>query len=389
MTRLRFLPGRRRLCRAAFCLLALCGGAQRAAAAEAPEKPANTWPRFRGPLGLGLTAEKNLPKTWGPDANLQWRTPLSGSGSSSPVIWGERILLTVAKDRDGVVGHDRFLVCLDRASGSVLWETLAADNDPGKTHVDNSHASSTPATDGQRIYSFYGAGGLQCHDFAGKRLWIRDDLGEFLSVWGSAASPILHKDLCILVCDQDVELVMEPDRTKPTRSYILAVDKHTGQTRWKTPRFNSRGWSTPVEFVDQNGNTQLIVNGPGGVSAYHPDTGAEIWSCRRDSLFGEPLPVFGHGLIYAFGGRPGAVLAIRPGGAGDVTATQVAWSVDRRLRDVASPALRVGQSALASAAGRADLRLAHRRRRRLSLFSQPRRRHAHHRPAARRLRRAA
>jgi len=300
----------------------------------------SNWPRFRGPLGTGVSTEKDLPIKWSNEENVTWRLAIPGEGSSSPVVWNDRIFLTTGRERNGVRGYDRHLICVDRRLGQVVWETLAASGDPGQTHADNPHASSTPALDGERVYSFYGNGGLQCHDFSGRLLWKRDDLGEFLSIWGTAASPILEGDLCIICCDQDAELTFDPKPELPSRAYILAVNKLTGQDVWRTTRYGSRGFSTPVPFVRPDGKRELVVNSPDGVHAYDPLKGTLNWSVHRDTAFGEPHPAFGHGLIYVFGGRPGAVLAIKPGGSGDITNTHVAWSVRRRLRDVCSPVVR-------------------------------------------------
>jgi outer membrane protein assembly factor BamB len=298
------------------------------------------WPRFRGPLGTGVTTEKDLPLRWGNEENITWKLTIPGEGSSSPVVWNDRIFLTTGREKNGVRGYDRWLVCVDRRSGQVAWETLVASGDPGETHADNPHASSTPAVDGERVYTFFGKGGLQCHDFDGQLLWRRDDLGEFLSIWGTAGSPILEGDLCIVCCDQDAALVFDPDPSLPSRAYILAVNKLTGQDVWRTTRFGCRGFGTPVPFVRPDGKRELILNGPDGVHAYDPLKGTLNWSVHRATAFGEPHPAFGHGLIYVYSGRPGLAFAIKPGGSGDITKTHVAWSVNRRNRDVSSPVVR-------------------------------------------------
>jgi hypothetical protein len=299
----------------------------------------SNWPRFRGPTGVGTTPEGRLPTRWNQEEGVNWRLDVPGESSASPIVWEDYVFITAARNGNGMPGRDRYLIGIDRRKGSVLWEVLVADDDPGVTHKDHSYASSTPATDGERVVSFFGTGGLACHDFTGKLLWKRDGLGKFLSIWGSAASPILVDDLCVVVCDQDAALEMEPDPSLPSQSYILAVDKVTGDVRWNTRRFGSRGFSTPVVHSRPDGTTELVVNGPDGVYGYDPKTGNEIWKCLRETRFGEPTPVFGEGLILAYGGRPGLLLAIREGGVGDVSTSGVAWSVERRQRDVSSPVI--------------------------------------------------
>src|SRR4051794_34081773 len=149
-------------------------------AAAAPRVLHSNWPRFRGPAGDGHSPEVDLPSEWGPGKTLTWKTELPGVGASSPVVWGDHIFLTASQDN----GHKRLLLCLDRRDGSIRWQQVVSTGDPGKTHPDNKHASSTCVTDGEHVWSFFGKGGLFCHGFDGRLVWKRD-LGEFLSLWGS------------------------------------------------------------------------------------------------------------------------------------------------------------------------------------------------------------
>lgn len=298
---------------------------------------AENWPRFRGPEGTGHSDESGLPVSWSAD-DVAWRAPLPGLGQSSPIIWGDRIFLTSALDG----GKERVVLALDRDTGKILWQRTFKTGDPGPTHSMNPHASSTCVTDGERVISFFGNGGFHAHDVDGNPLWSRTDLGEFLSIWGTAASPILHKDLAIVCCDQDAVLEKAQHAELPSRAYLLAVDKRTGKTAWTTPRYGSRGWSTPIPVPTAEGGIELVINGPGGVFAYDPDTGKQRWQCDRATLFGEPVVAFDRETIYAVSGRPGPLLAIRRGGSGNVTGTHLPWSIERRTRDLSSPILADG-----------------------------------------------
>ena len=233
------------------------------------------WPRWRGPEGTGHTTETGLPVKW--DAgSVVWKTPLKGRGQSSPIIWGERIFLTSALEN----GRQRLVFCIDRRDGKVLWERVAWEGTPEKSHPMNGWASATCCTDGERVVAFFGRGGLHCYSVEGQPLWSRTDLGPFEGPWGTAASPVMVGDLVIQNCDaQD-------------QAYLLAVDKRTGRTVWKTPRDvpERGGWSTPV-LVNVDGRQELVLNGETAVTAYDPASGTKLWWCRSFVGRGEPTPV--------------------------------------------------------------------------------------------------
>src|SRR5207247_321565 len=196
-----------------------------------PALPADSnWPQFRGPHGDGHSAETGVPVHW--DArSVVWKANLKGRGQSSPVLWGERIFLTTALDN----GKERLVFCLDRKDGKLLWERVAWRGTPEKSHPMNGWATPTCATDGERVFAFFGRGGLHAFTVDGKPLWLRD-LGPFEGPWGTAASPVVVGDLVVQNCDAEKE------------AFLLAVDRRTGKTVWKTPRDvpDRGGWSTPV-----------------------------------------------------------------------------------------------------------------------------------------------
>ena len=139
---------------------------------------ADDWPAWRGPATNGHTRESNLPVKW--DANsVLWKTELPGIGQSSPVLVGERIFLTAYIEK----GKKRILVCVDRNKGKVVWQKEVWSGEPEKSHAMNGWASATCATDGERVYAFFGKGGLHCYTADGSKVWSRD-LGDFPGVWG-------------------------------------------------------------------------------------------------------------------------------------------------------------------------------------------------------------
>jgi outer membrane protein assembly factor BamB len=307
----------RRLRRVPFTIVGLLLATALTSAADV------NWPRWRGPQGTGHTAEANLPLKW--DANaIVWKTPLKGSGQSSPIIWGDRIFLTSALDS----GAERLVFCVDRKNGKMLWEKSVWKGTPEKSHTMNGWATACCAVDADRVVAFFGKGGLHCLDHDGKVIWSRN-LGEFPGIWGTAASPVIFEDLVIQNCDAAGE------------GLLLAVDKTTGKDKWRTKRAapDRGGWTTPV--LVKTGNTQeLVVNGERAVTGYDPKTGKELWTCKSFSGRGDPTVLPGDGVVYVVNGQPGDFYAVKTGGRSDVTKTHMAWHTPRKTgRDQPSPIL--------------------------------------------------
>jgi len=306
---------------------------------------ADTWPQWRGPTGQGYAADDRVPLKWSDNENVLWKTKLPGHGNSSPIVWGDRVFLTAAT----ADGRERYVLCIRTTDGKVLWqETAAKDDAPERKHGWNTHASPSCTTDGKHVYAFFGTPGLFCYDLDGKQVW-KASFGVFTNStgWGIGASPFLFEDLVIQNCDNDGAAGLGPKEKARTAApmALIALDKTTGKERWRAERNMGHGYSTPLLRIGTGGRKELILNGPRGVWAYDPKTGKELWHCERprddDSyLFGEPLPVFNQDVLFALSGRPGPAQLIRRDGSGDVTGTNVLWTISRKgSRDVASPLL--------------------------------------------------
>jgi outer membrane protein assembly factor BamB len=292
---------------------------------------ADNWPGWRGPDGNGHSPQKELPLRWTTTENVRWKVPLPDEGNSSPIVWGQRVFLTQAREKidwppPGAGGpasaHRRGLMCFDRADGKLLWHKEVEYKDKESTHPTNPFCSATPVTDGERIIASFGSAGMVCYDFAGKELWRRD-LGKLEHIWGNASSPILYGDLAILWCGPGV------------RQSLLAVNKTNGQAVWEheesggnlgTDTKNWTGsWTTPViaKLADHD---ELILCVPHQVKAFDPKTGKELWSCSGLGPLFYTTPVCtADGIVVALSGFGGAALAVRAGGKGDVTATHRLW----------------------------------------------------------------
>lgn len=307
-----------RLLLVVFAVLAMTSSIALAADAESSR---GNWPRWRGPNQDGHSSETGFPTQWNDDS-IQWKTPLKGEGQSSPVVWGERIFLTLARDK----GKQRLVLCLNRNDGRILWEKVAWIGEPEPSHRMNGWASATPVTDGKHVYAFFGrGGGLFCYTVNGERVWSKN-LGRFECPWGTAASPVLVGDLVIQNCDSD------------ENAYIIALNKNTGKEVWRTERDDHRGWSTPI-LIETGNRKELVLNGHTGVRAYNPHTGKELWYCKSFNGRGSPtVTPSDAGLLHVINGLRGDTYAIKPGGNGDVTKTHRVWHSPRvGGRDLPSP----------------------------------------------------
>jgi outer membrane protein assembly factor BamB len=281
------------------------------------------WSQFRGPRGSGTSEETGLPVTWSEKENIVWRAKLPGPGTSCPIVVGKRVYLTCysgyglgvfkkgEKELEDPKALLRHLVCIDRANGAILWtKQFQPLNPESKYYVHegdfHGYASSTPASDGERLYVFFGASGIYCFDLDGKELW-HSDVGKGTRNWGSANSPVLYKDLVI------VNASVESDS-------MIAFDKISGKEKWRTKGI-SASWNTPV-LADAPQGPELVVNISSAVIGLDPASGKELWRVKGFGGYVCPSVVVHKDVVYVI---RGSALAIKAGGRGDVTDSHVLW----------------------------------------------------------------
>ncbi len=284
---------------------------------------AGDWPQFRGPDGQGHSTERGLPIEWSETKNIVWKQPIDGLGWSSPAIAGGQIWLTTAIAEQGSLQAVR----IDEKSGQVVsYIEIFHKDDLGPIHTKNSHASPTPFIEGDRVYVHFGAHGTACLSTAGEVLWRNEEL-HYDHRHGPAGSPVIWHDLLIVSCDGT------------DKQFVVALDKKTGEIRWRTDRTGRMAYCTPLA-ITVSGQDQLVSPGGDQVVGYAPATGEEIWRFRYDGYSVVPRPVFGHGLVFVSSAYDTPVLyAIRLPGTGDITETAAAWSMRRGAPNNPSPVL--------------------------------------------------
>ena len=271
------------------------------------------WPAWRGPAGTGVSAEKDLTLDWRTAPAPRWRTPLPEPGTSTPIVSQEKIFLTQSE------GKRRHLLCFDRKDGKLLWTAGVGVVLEERTHKTNPYASASPVTDGERVIVWFGSGGLAAYDFSGTELW-RTDLGVHDHRFGYGGSPAIHGDLCFLNFGPGV------------REFLVAVDKRTGKEVWRhaspVPGADDvlGTWSTPL-IVEHQGRTELISALRGELAALDPKPGKMYWSVNDWGLQAKASPVAGEGVVVLTGDfePKTSEVAVRLGGAGDVSKTHVLW----------------------------------------------------------------
>ena len=240
------------------------------------------WTRFRGPNGSGLSDTTGLPAEFGPSQNVIWKVDLP-EGFSSPVIAGSRIFLT------GFRNDTLLTLAVDRTTGKVLWERQAPRDRKEKLDPRNHPAAASAATDGERVFSFFGDYGLLAYDTNGRELWKRP-LGPFDNIYGMGSSPIVVDDLVVVACDQS------------TGSFIAAFDKKNGRERWRTARPEARsGHSTPVVYQPASGRKQVVLPGSFLLNAYDVATGKRLWWVGGLSFELKSVPVIDGDTLYING----------------------------------------------------------------------------------------
>jgi outer membrane protein assembly factor BamB len=357
-------------------LIAVCFAVVPGDAGDAPKD----WPTWRGPNYTGVVAQADPPVEWSETENVSWKVELPGPGHATPVVWGERIYVLSAvrtektaarsetnlpralpaslqqqqpqaeQKQQGSAQQPRgkrpprekptdvyeFVVSAhDRETGKTVWSTVVRKEVPHESgHQTASQASASPVTDGEHIWASFGSRGLYCLDMNGKVVWEKD-LGvmKTRNEFGEGASPVLHGDTLVVNWDHEGD------------SFIIALDKLTGEQRWKFPRDEPTSWSTPL-VIEDDGRALVVVSAANRVRAYDLKTGEVVWNCGGLGLNCVPTPVEHEGLLWVMSGwREAAGMAIRYAGAkGDITDTdRVVWKVDRGLSYVPSPVLYDGK----------------------------------------------
>lgn len=309
------------------------------AASYLPVLNAEDWARFRGPDGRGISRDKLAPMTWSNSENMQWKTELPGPGLSSPIVVGDKVFVTCYSgyglnndDPGNIDDLKRHLVCVERKSGEILWQKSVAavqPEDPYKGFItEHGYASQTPASDGEKVFVFFGKTGVLAFDLDGNQLWqtsVGTESGR--QKWGSAASPLIYENLVI---------VNASDESKS----LIALNKETGKEVWReTSDSLASNWSTPI-LMEGADSPELLMAVVGQVWGRDPQTGELKWFTNSERATGYSTSLIaGDGVAYCAGGmQGGASFAVKPGGHGDVTASHVLWST-RSYDSIISPVL--------------------------------------------------
>jgi len=302
-------------------LFAICAGQLRA----------DSWPNWRGDAsGSGQSPEKKIPTEWSRDTNIKWRVSLPDAGNSTPILFGDRVFITLSEDK----GKLRSTLCFERGTGKLLWKKSVTYDKKEKTHPGNPYCSASPVTDGELVVTSYGPAGIVAYDFDGKEKW-KHDLGPINHIWGNSSSPLLYKDLCIHY------------HGPGEGGYLIALDKKTGKTIWKydepdwdvgvrTDGFGGRdgrgvtgSFSTPILVKSTDGRDELVMSFPMEIQGFDPETGEKLWSCKGLNPLIYSSPIAKDGVVIATGGYSGNSIAVNAGGSGDVTGKGRLWYLER------------------------------------------------------------
>lgn len=307
-----------------ICAAAVTLGLGAAGVGSLETARAADWLRFRGPNGSAVY-DGPVATEWSETKNLAWKTPLPGPGSSSPIVVGDKVFLTcysgygaagAGSDPEQLVRH---LVCLSLKDGKQLWSqtTTGGPREDGYQGFIQEHgyATSTPVSDGKRVYVFYGKSGVVAYDLDGNQVWKTSvGTGSAAMRWGSGASPIVYKNLVIVNAAAESKAV-------------IALDSETGKEVWKQEAPNVyQSWSTPVLVEAPEGKTELVLSAPYEIWGFDPDTGKFLWfaeAIEDQTICGSV--VARNGVVYAVGGRSGSAVAVKAGGKDDVTKTHTVW----------------------------------------------------------------
>ncbi len=319
-----------------------------------PADPARQWGQWRGPLATGVAPHADPPVEWSEEQGVRWRAPLFGLGHSTPAVWSGRVFLTTAmpvgdpvdariepvpgEHDNAPVTHEQelFVLAYDLASGAPLWRTAVGRALPHEGgHVTNSHASASPIAEGELVWAFFGSYGLHCLDARGVPRWSKD-LGRVRTkhAHGEGSSPALHGDVLVVNVDHEEQ------------SFVVTLDKHSGEERWRAARDEGTSWASPI-VVEHGGRALAVVSGTKRVRAYDLADGSVVWECGGLAHNVVASPVAGGGMVFAASSyEKQAMIAVRLDGAkGDLTESEehLAWVRRRSTPYVPSPLLSAGR----------------------------------------------
>lgn len=305
------------------------------------------WPQWRGPYATGVSRHANPPTEWSETKNIRWKVEIPGRGSASPIIWGDRLYVLTAVPADAPSGnashaprggirprvaHQFTVLAINRRDGKVVWQRTAREEQPHEaTHPDNgTWASSSAVTDGEHVIAFFESRGLYAYDMEGKLVWEKD-LGDksMRNQFGEGTTPALHGNRLAIVWDHQGQ------------SFIVTLDKRTGQEIWRAERDEIDSWATPL-IVEHDGRAQVVTSGMNRLRSYDLETGKLIWESPGVAMNLIPSPVAADGMVFVTSGFRGNHLkAIRLAAArGDITGSEaIAWTLDRDTPYVPSPLL--------------------------------------------------
>ena len=312
------------------------------------------WHQWRGPEASGVAPHGDPPIEWSENKNIRWKINIPGQGHATPIVWDDTIFVTSAiktdqqmelapleepRGRRGRRGrsaapssvHQFVIFAINRSDGSIRWQQTAREEVPHEgTHQTGSLAANSPVTDGEHVYAYFGSRGLYCYDMQGDLQWEKD-LGDMYTrrSFGEGSSPVLHGNAIVINWDHEGD------------SFIVALDKRTGEELWKVDRDEVTSWATPI-VVEHNGNPQVIVNATRRTRSYDLATGEVLWECGGMTANTIPSPVTANGIVYVTSGfRGNALQAIRLDDAkGDITRGEaIIWDYGRDTPYVPSPLL--------------------------------------------------
>jgi outer membrane protein assembly factor BamB len=277
------------------------------------------WPQFHGPSGLGVSDDDKIPTEWDQKKNVKWKVEMPGKGMSSPIVVGKKVFVTCYSGEGNTV--KRHLLCVDPDKGSVVWsKEVSGSADRSRGIGFHGSASQSPASDGERVYVFFGSSGVIAFDMEGKEVWKQSVGTDNLSQFGSASSPIIWKDLVIVAANSE-------------SSALYGFDRKTGKQVWKESARSLRSnYSTPSIFKNEKGEDELLVPVMGEIWGMNPTNGKLKWyitGTRVEPAAATTLVAGEGGIVYCVGGggpRPGGRTAFKVGGKDDVTRTNVLWN---------------------------------------------------------------